>query len=1139
MWHKNCIENWEFKFYGLDVQTMNNRPRLLALVALTLGLSVFSQSVLARNVLVIWGADADQPWTAAVFEALNSALKNSQEQINLFSESLSYNRLRALPNPTIWATHINQKYADAQIDLVISFEHTAARQLDAASSDLLPLADKFAILGNGKLKQIATAGEDTTLARHIRDVKTLLPNIQQHLVISSLPLIRQEAAELARQDSHIQLLTENASYLEMFEQIEALPRNSAITYAVMHRDGVGEARNPRVVLEEILQRAKVPVFVNHSTLLIPGVVGGHTLDAYKVAKLMLESMLRAEPTSASLDLGSLSLDVTELNRWNIPLARVPAEALLFNEPLSFWQDHRSQVSWIAGLLAVALIGIGLLTLLLRQRNRNLRISELHREASEQLQQVTQARLVAEQQKLEAVQFATLAMNSAEIGTYRYDPTSDRIWLSTIAQTILGLKPDDQGIIDSATKALAARIHPDDMRRMRSDYPQNTQDQQTLIYRVLNDEGEERWIQSVSDFNPESTAFSRVGVIRDITQERQLTERLVRAQERMDLALEAANIELFEIETESGIALPLSSGRGVFQLGQRFSFVDGISNQALSPSTREALRSVIRQENRTFEFTEHNLDGDKHRWVQVVTGRFYQRDGKQYLTLVYTDISNLRQQEYATRKQSIENELALSALGAGVARIHPRTGRTYLSQRAQEIWDTGPLVNDETSLMILAEQHHPEDDTQVRAKFREMMTGKRVEGQEYRIRLRSGKYRWIQAFGQTHYDISGNPEVIAVFYDIDEEKRQLELVEGARERQSRLFAIIGHELRTPVATLQMMLAEQGIYQLEPFGKQIRDTMQHTLSVLDDLRSVTQPQLRVNQESSVSPYEQLEQTLSSLTGLLEAHNIRPHFLSNPDAQTRCQLDHQSLRQMITNLIKNAAIHSGATDIWLTLEAESESDERINLRISLSDNGKGIPESEIETLFEPFRRGDTQADGTGLGLHICRDLAQRMGGTLTYERSAQGGAKFNFNANFKIAEDVETPDAPEPQKPSQLLNGMRVLYAEDQKTLQMLTTALLKKQGAHVVVANDGAEALALFETQDFDFVLTDIMMPNLDGYGLTQALRETGYRNKIIGLTAATIGLETDQLLAAGADATLSKPVDINKLVGLVTATADSL
>jgi len=206
---------------------------------------------------------------------------------------------------------------------VISFEHSAAEQLYSASGDLLPLAQKVAIFGNGKLEQIATVGEDTTLAHHIEDVETLLPNIQQHLVISSLPLILQEANELARQGSNIKLLTENSSYIEMFQQIEALPPNSAVTYGVFHRDGKGEMRNPRAVLEEVLQRAKVPVFVFHSTLLIPGVIGGHTHDADKVVKLMLESMARADPTSTSLNLGALSLNVSELNRWSIPLERVP------------------------------------------------------------------------------------------------------------------------------------------------------------------------------------------------------------------------------------------------------------------------------------------------------------------------------------------------------------------------------------------------------------------------------------------------------------------------------------------------------------------------------------------------------------------------------------------------------------------------------------------------------------------------------------------------------------------------------------------------------------------------------------------------------------------------------------------------
>ena len=1113
---------------------MHNGRKLLAIIGLSLSLLGFSQASFARNVLVIWGADASQPWTAAVSEALDRAVNRSSETVTIYSESLSFNRLSALPNPVIWATHLNQKYRDAKIDLVIAFEHTASKQLNAAFDDLLPMAEKFAILGNGKLEQIASAGEDLSLAHHVEYIDTLLPATQNHFLISSLPIIKGEASELAKIDSRIQLFTDNSSYTQLFNKIEALPENSAITYAVMHRDARGERRNPRAVLQEILQRAKVPVFVKYSTLLMPGVIGGHTLDADKVADLMLESMLRVDPSKASMHLGSLSLDVSELKRWEIPLSRVPAEARLYNEPMSFWQDHQSQLFWVAGLFLTALLIIGVLASLLRQRNNNLRISELHRETSEQLQREAEARLTAEHHKVEAQRFSNLAMESAEIGTYRYNPTEDRIWLSPIAASLLGLETDSDGMVLSISDALGSRIHPEDMNRLRSQYQNGSRGQQTLTYRIVSVGEGERWIHSVSDFNPDSKEFPRVGVIRDITEERTLTDRLVRAQERMSLALEAASIELFEIETQSGIALPLSTGRGAFQLGQRFNFVEGISSQALGLNTRRELNTVIRQENRTFEFTEQSRDGTKLRWIQVVTGRFYQRDDKQYLTLVYTDITNMRRQEYAALRQSQENELALAASGAGVARIQPGTGRTHLSERAQEIWDTGPLMGDETTLMTLAQQHHPEDDHWVRAKFRDMLSGVDIGAQEYRIRLRSGEYRWIRAFGKTHYDINGNPEVIAVFYDIDLEKHQLELVEESRERQSRLFAIIGHELRTPIATMKMMLEEQGVYQLEPYGKQTQETMKHTLSVLDDLRAVTQPQQQVNTETPASPYELLEQTLGSLGGLLEAHNIRPHFLSNLAAQTLCLFDRQSLRQMMTNLIKNASVHSGASDIWLTLEAEPQPDHRMNLRISLSDNGKGIPESEIETLFEPFRRGDTQADGTGLGLHICRDLAQRMGGTLTYETSAQGGAKFNFNASLRIAEETEsqTESEPETTTANLPLEGMQVLYAEDQKTLQMLTTALLKKQGAHVVVADDGAQALELFKDQAFDFVLTDIMMPNLDGYGLTRALREQGYTKLIIGLTAATIGLETDELLLAGADATLNKPVDIKRLCDLV-------
>ena len=102
------------------------------------------------------------------------------------------------------------------------------------------------------------------------------------------------------------------------------------------------------------------------------------------------------------------------------------------------------------------------------------------------------------------------------------------------------------------------------------------------------------------------------------------------------------------------------------------------------------------------------------------------------------------------------------------------------------------------------------------------------------------------------------------------------------------------------------------------------------------------------------------------------------------------------------------------------------------------------------------------------------------------------------------------------------------------QIALLALETLGGFTIKTCNDGTEAIAKIENFAPQLLLFDVMMPNMDGYGLTTALRERGYTGKIVGLTAATIGLETDQLITAGADATLSKPVDIKKLCSLVLA-----
>jgi CheY-like chemotaxis protein len=192
---------------------------------------------------------------------------------------------------------------------------------------------------------------------------------------------------------------------------------------------------------------------------------------------------------------------------------------------------------------------------------------------------------------------------------------------------------------------------------------------------------------------------------------------------------------------------------------------------------------------------------------------------------------------------------------------------------------------------------------------------------------------------------------------------------------------------------------------------------------------------------------------------------------------------------------------------------------------DNGAGIPQETLKTLFKPFARGNTHADGTGLGLYICRDLIANMGGELRYLDNPEGGSCFEIDLTVdladKLAKEVTNDEVP-------LLAGKRILLVEDNKTLQLLTEKLLTKQGARVEVADQGLDGLVKYQAGQFDLILSDIFMPEMNGYEFVSELRKRDCRLPIIGLTAATIGEETEQMLAAGADVVMSKPMNITEV-----------
>ena len=349
----------------------------------------------------------------------------------------------------------------------------------------------------------------------------------------------------------------------------------------------------------------------------------------------------------------------------------------------------------------------------------------------------------------------------------------------------------------------------------------------------------------------------------------------------------------------------------------------------------------------------------------------------------------------------------------------------------------------------------------------------------------------------------------------------------RVKQEQLFAIIGHELRTPLTSIKMLQDDMELAKRDKRGDELCKTTDTVLSILDDLRIVIRPEEAGKANLTTEcPFTLIERSVNSLHSLAVENNLTIHLSSNTKGSQPVKFNAQALRQITTNLLKNAALHAKAVNAWVELRCHSSGNEQLAFTLTIEDDGTGIHGAKRDSLYEAFSRGNTDADGTGLGLYISQQLASKLGGSLSYFDSKHGGAGFalEFFLNSEKAEECESKQT----LPEASLKGLHVLFAEDQATIRMLTSKQLEKQGATVVAAEDGVQALECYKSDTFDLVITDINMPNMNGYGLTQALRERGYTGCIAGLTAAVIGDETDRLIAAGANCVLAKPLDLTKL-----------
>ncbi|MCX6244852.1 MAG: tetratricopeptide repeat protein [Bacteroidetes bacterium] len=376
--------------------------------------------------------------------------------------------------------------------------------------------------------------------------------------------------------------------------------------------------------------------------------------------------------------------------------------------------------------------------------------------------------------------------------------------------------------------------------------------------------------------------------------------------------------------------------------------------------------------------------------------------------------------------------------------------------------------------------------------------------------------------------------------------QKERAEQSERFKQQFLANMSHEIRTPMNAVMGMTnllidknprADQQHY-LEGIRKS-SDILLHIINDILDLSKIESGKMEL-EKIDFSLRQTFEQVIETLHHKADEKGL--HLLSDIDNRIPDVLtgDPVRLNQIILNLAGNAIKFTEKGSVHIKgILASGDPSSVMNIRFMVIDTGIGIPEDKLETVFESFRQAnasDTRKyGGTGLGLSISRQLVELHGGEIKIESEEGAGTTFSFALDFTTgsAERLQQINA-QANLDGRILNGLKILIADDNEYNRIVACDTLKsKADVAIETASNGHEAIELLRLHDFDLVLMDVQMPEMNGFEATRFIRANLPSPKkdipVIALTASVLRTDLDKCRQAGMNSYIPKPFNASQLI----------